>query len=196
MLKKLQAYTVLGTLCITLACAAGTVAHAADASSEIQIPAWFKISFLELPEDIKEAVAAKKRIMLYFGQNGCPYCKQLMDVNFTQPDIVAKLRRNFDLLEINILGSREVGWVDGIARTEKDFARSLKVRYTPTLLVIDERGSILLRINGYYPPAPFNAALDYVVDGAFRREPDLQRYLKNRSVQMPERGNRSDAIAQ
>jgi thioredoxin-related protein len=192
---KLQAYTVLGALCITLACIAGTSVQAADAPSEIQVPAWFKISFLDLPEDIKEAAAAKKRVMIYFGQNGCPYCRQLMEVNFTQPDIVAKLRRNFDLVEINILGSREIGWFDGIARTEKDFARFIKVRYTPTLLVIDERGGILLRINGYYPPALFNAALDYVVDGTYRKEPDLQHYLGNRGEQIPERGSRIDATA-
>jgi thioredoxin-related protein len=195
MLNKLQAYTVLGALCIALASAAGTNAQAAGAPPEIQVPAWFKISFLDLPEDIREAVTAKKRVMIYFGQNGCPYCKQLMIVNFTQADIVAKLRRNFDLIEINILGSREVGWVDGVTRTEKDFARFLKISYTPTLLVIDERGGILLRISGYYPPAPFNATLDYVVDGVFHREPDLQRYLKNRGVPLPERGSRSDAIA-
>lgn len=192
---KLQAYTVLGALCIALACIAGTPACAADAPSEIQVPAWFKISFLDLPEDIKETVAARKRLMIYFGQNGCPYCKQLMEVNFAQPDIVTKLRRNFDLIEINILGSREVGWVDGIARTEKDFARFLKVRYTPTLLIIDDHGGILSRINGYYPPAPFNAALDYVIDGTYRTEPDLQRYLKNRGAQIPERGSRIDATA-
>jgi thioredoxin-related protein len=195
MLNKLQAYTVPCVLCITLACSVVTAAQAADASSEIQVPAWFKISFLDLPEDIKEAVAAKKRVMIYFGQNGCPYCRQLMNVNFKQSDIVAKLQHNFDLIEINILGSREVGWFDGVTRTEKDFARFLKINYTPTLLVIDERGGILLRISGYYPPAPFNATLDYVVDGVFRREPDLQRYLKNRGVPLPDRGSRSDAAA-
>ena len=59
MIDKFQAYTALGALCIALMCAAG--AHAADTPQEIEAPAWFKISFLDLRDDIKEATAAKKR---------------------------------------------------------------------------------------------------------------------------------------
>jgi thioredoxin-related protein len=190
---KFQLYTALGTLCIALACAA-MPARAANAPQEIEVPAWFKVSFLDVRDDVKEASASGRRLMLYFGQNGCPYCKQLMAVNFQAPAIVAKTRRNFDVVEINILGSREVTWIDGTVRTEKAFARYLKVGYTPTLLVVDERGAIVTRINGYLPPAPFTAALDYVVDGAYRQEPDLQRYLKNRGEPVTERASRIENV--
>jgi len=159
MIDKFQAYTALGALCIALMCAAG--AHAADTPQEIEAPAWFKISFLDLRDDIKEATAAKKRVVIYFGQNGCPYCKRLMEVNFKQPDIVAKTRRHFDAIEINIFGSREVTWLDGKPRSEKEFAALLKVQFTPTLLFLDEKGGIALRVNGYYPPPRFMAALAY-----------------------------------
>ncbi len=134
---------------------------AADAQ-EIEVPAWFKHSFLDLRDDVKEAAAANKRVMIYFGQNGCPYCKQLMEVNFRQKDIVDKTRQHFDAIEINIFGSREVTWLDGKARSEKEFAALLKVQFTPTLLFLDEKGNIALRVNGYYPPHRFHAALDYV----------------------------------
>ena len=134
---------------------------AADAQ-EIEVPTWFKHSFLDLRDDVKEAAAANKRVMIYFGQNGCPYCKQLMEVNFRQKDIVDKTRQHFDAIEINIFGSREVTWLDGKARSEKEFAALLKVQFTPTLLFLDEKGNIALRVNGYYPPHRFHAALDYV----------------------------------
>ena len=142
--------------------AACAIAPAADAPAEIEVPAWFKHSFLDLRDDIREAAAANKRLMVYFGQNGCPYCKRLMDVNFSQKDIVDKTRGNFDAIEINIYGSREVTWLDGKTRSEKDFAALLKVQFTPTLLFLDEKGGIALRVNGYYPPHRFMAALDYV----------------------------------
>ncbi len=157
---KFKAYTALSALCMTLACAAP--ARAAEASPEIEIPAWFKNSFLDLRDDLREAGAAKKRVMVYFGQNGCPYCKRLMEVNFKQPGIVAKTRRHFDAIDINIFGSREVVWLDGKPRSEKDFAALLKVQFTPTLLFLDEQGGIALRVNGYYPPERLNVALDYV----------------------------------
>jgi thioredoxin-related protein len=180
-------------LCIALVCA-DAPACAATAPQEIEVPPWFKVSFLDLRDDLQEASAGGKRLMLYFGQNGCPYCKRLMTVNFQTPAIVAKTRRNFDVIEINILGSREVTWIDGTVRTEKAFARYLKVGYTPTLLVVDERGAIVTRLNGYLPPAPFAAALDYVVDGAYRQEPDLQRYLKNRGEQATQRASRIENV--
>ena len=85
-----------------------------------------------------------------------------MDANFSQKDIVDKTRKNFDAIEINIYGSREVTWLDGSTRSEKDFAALLKVQFTPTLLFLDEKGNIALRVNGYYPPHRFMAALDYV----------------------------------
>lgn len=127
-----------------------------------EIPAWFKESFLDFREDVREAAAAKKRIMIYFGQDGCPYCKQLLETNFTQKDIVAKMKKNFEAIAINMWGDRETVWIDGKSRGEKEFAKALKVNFTPTLLFLDENGKVILRLNGYYPPARFNAALDYV----------------------------------
>ena len=161
MANKLQSYTAAGVLCVAFA-VAGAFARAADTPAEIEVPAWFKHSFLDLRDDIKGAAAAKKRVMIYFGQNGCPYCKRLMEVNFKDPAIVAKTRRHFDAIEINIFGSREVTWLDGKPRSEKEFAALLKVQFTPTLLFHDEQGGIALRVNGYYPPPRFMAALDYV----------------------------------
>ena len=170
MAVKFRFYTALCALLIASICAAQAPARAAAAPAEIEVPAWFKVSFLDLRDDLKEATAGRKRLVLYFGQNGCPYCKRLMEVNFTQPEIVAKTRRHFDMVEINIFGSREVSWLDGKTRSEKELAALLKVQFTPTLLFLDERGEIALRVNGYYPPPRFNAALDYVSQRRERQE--------------------------
>lgn len=148
-------------LCGILLCAVGGIVPAAGVAQEIEVPAWFKNSFLDLREDLKEALAADKRVMIYFGQNGCPYCRKLMEVNFRQKEIVDKTRGHFDAIEINIFGSREVTWTDGRTRSEKEFAALLKVQFTPTLLFLDEKGDIVLRVNGYYLPQRFMAALDY-----------------------------------
>jgi thioredoxin-related protein len=125
-------------------------------------PRWFTESLLDLREDVKEAAAQGKRVMLYFGQDGCPYCKQLMEVNFRQAAIAEKAQRHLVALALNIWGDREVTWIDGAVTSEKRLAAQLKVQFTPTLLFLDERGGVALRLNGYYPPHEFEAALDYV----------------------------------
>lgn len=125
-------------------------------------PAWFKNSFLDLREDIADAKQDGKRVLLYFYQDGCPYCAKLLDVNFTQKDIVDKTRQKFDVISLNMWGDREVIDHKGKTVKEKDFAASLRVMFTPTLIFLNEQGEVALRINGYYKPHRFMAALDYV----------------------------------
>jgi len=131
---------------------------------QFEVPGWFKNSFLDLHEDAVEAAAGGKRLLLYFGQEGCPYCAQLFNTNFSQPHIVDYTRRHFDALAFDIWGNREVTDFSGNRMPEKEFAARLKVRFTPTILFIDEKGETVLRINGYYPPQRFMAALQYVAE--------------------------------
>jgi thioredoxin-related protein len=135
---------------------------ASAATHAIEIPPWFRETFLDFREDIREAAKQGRRLMVYFGQDGCPYCRELMRVNFSQKDIADKTRRHFHAVAINIWGDRETVWIDGKTLTEKALAARLKVQFTPTLLFFDENGAVVLRLNGYYPPHRFHAALDYV----------------------------------
>lgn len=125
-------------------------------------PAWFKDSFLDFNEDVKEAAANGKRIMILFEQDGCPYCNAFVERNLSQKDIEDKVRKNFEVIAINMWGDREVMTVDGKPYTEKNFASALKVQFTPTILFLDEKGKVVLRLNGYLPPDKFTHALDYV----------------------------------
>lgn len=136
-------------------------------------PAWFKESFLDIREDIKEATDADKRVILYFYQDGCPYCAKLIRENFGNQEIVDKTKSNFDVIAINMWGDRNVTDFDGKDATEKTFSADLKVQYTPTMLFLDEMGKVILRVNGYYAPAKFELALDYAAgkhdkEGSFR----------------------------
>lgn len=137
-----------------------------------EVPEWFVESFLDLREDAAEAATQGKRLMLYFMQEGCPYCRQLVTVNWRQPQIVEKTRRHFMPVAINIWGDREVTLADGRRLTEKRFAAALKVQFTPTLVFFDERGSVAYRINGYLPPREFSAALDGAIGGAAPPPPE------------------------
>ncbi|MCB1866334.1 MAG: thioredoxin fold domain-containing protein [Chromatiales bacterium] len=132
-------------------------------------PGWFKSSFLDIREDVAEARDAGRRVLLYFYQDGCPYCAKLLRENLAVASIVQKLRQDYDVIAINLWGDREVTGFDGSARSEKDFSTDLRVMFTPTLLLLDSDGAVALRINGYYPPDQLEAALDYVTAGGSGR---------------------------
>jgi thioredoxin-related protein len=129
----------------------------------IDIPPWFAQSFLDLQDEVATAAKENKRVMLYFGQDGCPYCRRLMEVNFSQRAIVDKTRANFRAIALDIWGDLDVTWIDGRHTTEKQLARTLNVQFTPTLLFLDEQGRVETRLNGYWPPHRFEPAIDYVV---------------------------------
>lgn len=123
---------------------------------------WFKESFLDIREDIAEAKKSGRRLMLYFYQDGCPYCTKLLRDNFGQKAISDKTRQRFDVIALNHWGDREVTDLAGRTMPEKEFAKAMKVQFTPTLVMFDEKGGVALRLNGYLQPHKFEAAVDYV----------------------------------
>ncbi len=139
----------------------------------VEKPAWFKDSFLDIRDDINEAAESDKRVLLYFYQDGCPYCERLVKENMAQQKIVESLKKNFDVIAINMWGDREVVGLDGKETTEKNFALTNKIMFTPTLQFLNEKGDQVLRLNGYVPPHKFLVALAFVsqkkeLDGSFR----------------------------
>lgn len=143
---------------------------------------WFKTSFLDIADDVAEASEAGKQVILYFHQDGCPYCAKLLRDNFGQREIAARTQDQFDVVSLNLWGDRDVVGLDGEITTEKEFGRSLQVMFTPTLLLLDGEGQVALRINGYYPPHFFVAALDFV-HGGHQREMGFREYVAQREPQ-------------
>jgi len=136
-------------------------------------PDWFKASFLDIREDVADAAEEDRRVILYFYQDGCPYCAKLLRENFADRTTVELVRERFDVVAINLWGDREVTGFLGEPTTEKAFASRLKVQFTPTILLLDEEGRVVLRINGYFPPHKLRTALRYVAE---RRERSGERF--------------------
>jgi thioredoxin-related protein len=145
--------------------------------NQVVHPSWFKASFLDLGDDLKEAKEANKTgIAVYFGQKDCAYCRTLMEVNLRTPDIARYMRKNFDVIPLDIWNSAEVTDLQGNVLTERQLAIREKTNFTPSFIFYDLDGNIALRLRGYYPPYAFRAALKYVVEG-FYKEESLQAYM-------------------
>ncbi|MFP6775504.1 MAG: thioredoxin family protein [PS1 clade bacterium] len=125
-------------------------------------PDWFKTSFLDFNDDIKEANEENRHVMIYFWQNGCPYCSNLVEENFHNDSLVLKLNNNFDVIEINMWGDRELVDWNGTDFIEKEFSEYMSVQFTPTLVFLNSNGDIVLRMNGYQSVKKMHHILDYV----------------------------------
>jgi thioredoxin-related protein len=141
-------------------------------AESVEYPSWFNEPFLDLPHDLHGAVdAGKQGLMVYFGQKRCAYCHKLMKVNFAMEDIVEYTRKHFDVVPIDIWGVDDVTGMDGQVLSERDFSYQQQTTFTPTIVFYDKEGKEALRLRGYYPPYQFRAAVEYVADGHYKREP-------------------------
>jgi thioredoxin-related protein len=66
---------------------------------------------------------------------------------------------------------------------ERAYADQEKVNFTPTLIFYDNDAREALRLQGYYPPYKFRAALEYVADGYYKDE-SFRDYLQRANPPM------------
>ena len=125
-----------------------------------EAPEGFAETMLDAREEAADAAKAGKRLMLYFWLEGCPYCERMTRITFRDPAVLERLKRGFVPVGVNVRGDRDIGWTDGALLTEKQLAAALKVRGTPTMVFLDAKGAIALRLVGYLEPADFARALD------------------------------------
>jgi len=138
---------------------------------------WFLESFLELGDDLEAAHKEGKRFVIMWELKGCPYCKETHFVNFARSDIADYIKANFEVLQLNIIGSRKVTDFDGEELPEKQLAAKYGIRYTPTFQFFPEQAAPLKalapqkrevsRLPGYMRPDDFLAMFRYVREKAY-----------------------------
>lgn len=160
---------------------------------------WFTDSFLEMPDDLAEAGAEGKDLLILIEQQGCPYCRELHEVNFARQQIVDHLTENFMVVQLNMFGAREVVDFDGEALEERDLAVKWGVNFTPTVVIFPSdapdtstaRNAEAFRMPGYFKPFHFLKSLEFVTSDAYRDQV-FQRYLQDVFQKMEENGETPD----
>ena len=180
-----------------------TPAIGAELSDDgLHIQDWFIDSFLELPDDLATAGEAGKNFAVIFEQRGCPFCEKTHKVNFAHAKIRAFIPENFDVLQLNLHGSREVVDFDGEALEERALARKWLVNFTPTIVFFPRDGGAVAgksgragevaRLPGYFRPFTFMQMFRYVREGAYRTD-TFQNYLRIASESYESTGRSTDA---
>ena len=148
---------------------------------------WFLESFLELADDLQGAANLGKRFAIMWELRGCPYCRETHLVNFARPDIDEYIKGNFEILQLNITGSRKVTDFDGAEISEKALAAKYGLRFTPTFQFFPEAAAALAgkspeqrevaRAAGYLRPDDFLAMFRYVREREYERK-SFRDYLR------------------
>lgn len=158
----------------------------------LHIQPFFMQTFLDLAEDKAEAEGDGKHFAVLFEQRGCPYCREMHEVNFARAEIADYVSSNFGVLQLNMWGSRAVTDFDGEELEERDLARKWNVNFTPTIVFFGPGGDAeVMRMPGYFKPFHFLSMFEYVADGHYGDQP-FQRFLQERFDRMEEAGEKPD----
>lgn len=159
---------------------------------------FYSDTFLDLAEDLSEARAAGKDLIVLVEQNACPYCREMHEVNFARPEIADYIAGHYMVVQLDLWGSREVTDFDGETLEERDLMRKWFVNFTPTTLffTLDDpdtppasmRDALTFLMPGYFKPFHHMTALEFVASDAYKEQPNFQRWLNERADRLRAEG--------
>lgn len=142
-------------------------------------------SFFDMPADVKQAKAdGKTGVFLFFQMADCPFCHRMETTVFTDPDVMAFMKKHFVTASIDIEGDVMMTDFQGKSISQKDFAfKQFRVRATPVMAFIDTDGKVATLFTGPTRSAQeFLTLAKFVTSGAYK-EPGMNffKYRKEHS---------------
>lgn len=129
-------------------------------------------SFFDMPADLKQAKAdGKTGVFLFFQMADCPFCHRMETTVFTDPDVMAFMKKHFITASIDIEGDVMMTDFQGKTISQKDFSfKQFRVRATPVMAFIDTDGKVATLFTGPTRSAKeFLTLAKFVTSGAYKK---------------------------
>lgn len=159
---------------------------------------WMRDTFKDLAEDLEEANAEGKRMVIMVEQRGCIYCTKMHKEVFSRENISDYIAENFFVVQLNLHGDTEVTDFDGEVLSEKAATRKWGILFTPSILFLPQEvetgqtaaQSAVALMPGAFGPGTTLDMLTWVQEEryALDSDEDFQRYHARR---IQERNNGS-----
>ena len=121
----------------------------------------------------EEAIAANeknpKMILVDVYTDWCGWCKKMDKDTFTDPQVVAHLKKNFYAVKLNAEDTKRRFPFMGKTFSEAEMAVAMRVNSYPNFVVIEPGLQNLAQLPGYREPAAFLAGLNELIEKAFKK---------------------------
>lgn len=142
-------------------------------------------TFKDLREDLAEANAEGRRLLLLIEQRGCIYCTRMHETVFPRPEIARLIEDHYFVVQMNLFGATEVTDFDGETLPEKDMAMKWSVMFTPTMVFLPEavpegtpaHEAAVAVMPGAFEAGTTAALLEWVRDHGYESGENFQRYV-------------------
>lgn len=161
---------------------------------------WFSITFKDVAEDIVDATADNKRLVLIFEQRGCIYCAKMHESILSDPEVNEYLQENYHIVQYNLFGDEEVTDMDGDVLTEKTAATKWDVMFTPTMLFLPEepvngvsvKDAAVGKMPGAFGKLTFLHLFQWVKEKGYEGDEHFQKYHARKIEERRAAGNSID----
>lgn len=148
-------------------------------------PDWLRDTFKDVREDLAEAGAEGKRMLIIWEQRGCIYCTRMHEEVYPDPKIDALIRENYYVVQMNLFGDVEVTDFDGTTLPEKEMAVRWGVVFTPTLMFMPEEvpeggtaaEAAVVTMPGAFMKGTTGALLTWVREKGYEGDEHFQKYV-------------------
>ena len=130
--------TTFFSAALALAALTANAALAEVGDDGLHTQPFIETTFNDVREDMATAAENGKRLVIFFEQRGCIYCKKMHEEVFVDPEIRDFIVANYMVVQFNLHGDEEVTDLDGTVLSEKDMAKRWGILFTPTLLFLPE----------------------------------------------------------
>ncbi|MEZ5752742.1 MAG: thioredoxin family protein [Paracoccaceae bacterium] len=148
-------------------------------------PDWLHETFRDMRDDLEEAAASGKRMLILVEQRGCIYCTRMHEQVYIDEDIARMLREDFFVVQMNLFGNVAVTDFDGTEADERDMMRNWGVVFTPTMIFLPEtppesggvRDSAVMIMPGAFERGTTRLMLQFVLEKGYEGEEHFQHYV-------------------
>ncbi len=149
-------------------------------------------SYLKPPYQLAaQERSGDKPLLVIFEERWCATCDELHD-DILQRPISKELLRKFDVVVLDRWGSTKVQTPDGQSLTALQWAQKLNIKYAPSMIFFDNNNQEVFRTEAYLKSFHVQSVMDYVSSGAYKTQPNLQRFIQKRADEIEAQGGHVD----
>jgi len=182
-----HSYTTL-LLAVLVFLGTGAVKAATLGDDGLHKQEWFTLTFKDIAEDMSDAAAEGKRLVILFEQAGCIYCEKLHATVLSDPEVVDYLSEHYVVVQYNLYGDEEVIDLDGEVLTEKTAAEKWGLMFTPIWLFLPEAANGAASVEqaavgtmpGVFGKGTFLDLFTWVHEKGYETDEAFQRYHARR----------------
>jgi thioredoxin-related protein len=137
MFGKLSVKAALLALVMVLG---GTLMATADTLGDdgLHKEPWLRTTFKDLREDLNDANAEGKRLVVMIEQRGCIYCAKMHKEVYSDPGLRKYIEANFFVVQMNLHGNDTATDFDGEEAEQSALMRKWGILFTPTVMFFPE----------------------------------------------------------